>query len=110
MGTIAVGDVVLIPFPFSDLKGQKLRPALVVAKAEFRNLVLCQITSKPYASKNTIKLMQSDFVKGGLPVISFVRPDKIFTAETSIIQRNLGTLKLRKKRAVLTELRRLFTA
>ena len=40
------GDVVVLPFPFSDLSNSKKRPALVVANLEGEDIILCQITSK----------------------------------------------------------------
>ncbi|MEK7570938.1 MAG: type II toxin-antitoxin system PemK/MazF family toxin [Patescibacteria group bacterium] len=109
MDTFEIGDIVLVLFPFSDLKGQKLRPALVLAKAEFNNLILCQITSKSYASKTAISLTQVDFVAGGLPINSFIRPDKIFTAEASIIQNQAGKINSKKKHLVLERMQKMFT-
>src|SRR5579864_6756143 len=92
MEKFKVGDVVLVSFPFSNLKGKKIRPALVLAGAEFDNLILCQITSSPYASKSAIKLESTDFEEGKLPVVSYIRPDKLFTADTSIIEKTTGKL------------------
>ena len=43
MEKFAVGSIVLVLFPFLNLKGQKVRPAMVLAQVEFNNLVLCQI-------------------------------------------------------------------
>ena len=108
MGKFTVGSVVLVTFPFSNLKGQKLRPALVLANVEFSNLILCQITSKPYTSKISIRLKPADFATGGLPVISYVRPDKLFTADTTIIKRNVGQLTQVTKNEVLKNIRALF--
>ena len=108
MGKFTVGSVVLVTFPFSNLKGQKLRPALVLANVEFSNLILCQITSKPYTSKISIRLKSADFATGGLPVISYVRPDKLFTADTTIIKRNVGQLTQVTKNEVLKNIRALF--
>ncbi|MEK7165790.1 MAG: type II toxin-antitoxin system PemK/MazF family toxin [Patescibacteria group bacterium] len=109
MERFEIGDVVLVLFPFSDLKGQKLRPALVLARAEFHNVILCQITSKSYSSKISIRLTKSEFVKGSLPVTSYIRPDKLFTAQVSIIQKVLGKLNRRKKRKVLVAMQKMFT-
>ncbi|MBF8249556.1 MAG: hypothetical protein HW400_157 [Candidatus Levybacteria bacterium] len=108
MGKFAVGSVVLVTFPFSNLKGQKIRPALVLANVEFNNLILCQITSKPYTSKISICLQPSDFVAGGLPIISYIRPDKLFTADTTIIKKTVGQLTTTIRNTVLKNIRALF--
>ncbi|MEK7558723.1 MAG: type II toxin-antitoxin system PemK/MazF family toxin [Patescibacteria group bacterium] len=108
MGKFAVGSIVLVTFPFSDLKGQKVRPALVLANVEFNNLILCQITSKPYSSKISIRLTSTDFATGGLPIVSYVRPDKLFTADTTIIKKTVGKLSSKTTDKVLKNIRALF--
>ena len=110
MGKFTVGSVVLVAFPFSNLKGQKIRPALVLANVEFNNLILCQITSKQYSSKISICLKSADFATGGLPVISYVRPDKLFTADTTIIKNTAGQLSAKTMSAILKKVRSLFTS
>ena len=40
------GDIVIIPFPFSDLSGAKKRPSLVLANLKGDDIILCQITSQ----------------------------------------------------------------
>lgn len=109
MGTYPVGDVVLVMFPFSNLRGQKLRPALVVAVVEFDNLILCQITSRPYSSRTSIKVAAADFKHGKLPIVSYVRPDKLFTADTSIIKSSAGHLNTKTKTKILNHIRAIFT-
>lgn len=109
MGKFAVGSVVLVTFPFSNLKGQKVRPALVLANVEFGNLILCQITSKPYTSKITICIKSKDFAQGNLPVISYVRPDKLFTADTTVVKDVAGQLTPTIKNKVLQSVRGLFS-
>ncbi len=106
--TLRVGTVVLVTFPFSNLKGQKVRPALVLAKVEFGNLILCQITSKSYTSKTAIRIESDDFSKGKLPVTSFVRPDKLFTADTTIIKNAVGQLNPAIKHKILQSISKLF--
>ncbi len=108
MGKFAVGSIVLIAFPFSNLKGQKVRPALVVARVEFDNLILCQITSKPYSSMSSIRIEPKDFLKGSLPVISYIRPDKLFTADSSIVIRTVGQLHEDKTTQILSDIKALF--
>ena len=46
MGKFVKGDIVVTPFPFSDLSTNKKRPALIVATLQGGDVVMCQITSK----------------------------------------------------------------
>jgi mRNA-degrading endonuclease toxin of MazEF toxin-antitoxin module len=108
MEKFTVGSVVLVAFPFSNLKGKKIRPALVLAKVEFDNLILCQITSKAYSSKIAIRIDSTDFVEGSLPVVSYIRPDKLFTADTSIIENVAGKLAIKVTSNILGEVKAIF--
>ena len=79
------GEIVVIPFPFSDLTQSKVRPALFLAVAGRGDYVLCQITSQPYGDPLALKIDDQDFASGGLHVESFVRPEKLFTADANLI-------------------------
>lgn len=92
MGGLRAGAVVLVRFPFSDLSSSKLRPALVVAAAGGTDWALSQITSKAYGDPLAVPLRAASFAEGGLPLESFVRPSKLFTANDSIIVRQVGQL------------------
>ena len=109
MGQFRIGQVVSSAFPFSDLSSRKYRPAVIVSIVDFSDLVLCQITSKPYASSMAIKLAKSDFSKGGLPLNSYIRPDKLFTAEASIVSKVYGELTPEKLQQLQARLRGLFS-
>ena len=93
MERFIAGDVVVIPFPFSDLSWAKNRPALVIAQVNNRDLILCQITSKANKDQYAIFLDSIDFAVGRLPIVSFIRPNKIFTADKSIIIKKTGSVK-----------------
>src|SRR5438876_10400365 len=80
MVTPAAGEVVLVPFPFSNLSLSKVRPAVCLADAGRGDWVLCQITSSPYGDPTAVPLDAPDFATGGLLVASFARPGKLFTA------------------------------
>lgn len=82
----------IVRFPHSDLSTSKLRPAVIVAHAEHDDVVLCQVTSRPYASRMAMQITASDFSSGGLGLTSYVRPDKLFTASRSIVRSTAGTL------------------
>jgi len=84
------GNVIVIPFPFSDLSAAKRRPALVLANLAGDDILLCQITSQRPDEKHCISLKTTDFQVGNLPVDSFIRPTRIFTADKNIIIRSVG--------------------
>lgn len=92
MGLLAAGQVVVLPFPYSDLSRQKLRPALLLASAGHQDWIACQITSNPYADPLSIELTQESFATGGLPHISYARPAKLFTAHEALFVAQIGTL------------------
>lgn len=92
MARFIKGDVIVIPFPFSDLSGSKRRPAVVINPLPGNDVILCQITSRATRDKFVIEIDRSRFDSGGLPVDSYVRPNKIFTADQSIIIRKTGSL------------------
>lgn len=76
MGAFAAGQVIVVPFPFSDLSAQKYRPALILADAGRGDWVLCQITSNPFSDPGAIELNESDFSQGSLQRISYARPGR----------------------------------
>jgi mRNA interferase MazF len=65
MVTPARGEVVLVPFPFSDLSQSKVRPAVCLAEAGRGDWVLCQITSSPYGDQVAVPLHTSDLRRAG---------------------------------------------
>ena len=90
MGTFSAGQIVFLPFPYSDLTQRKLRP--VLAPASLEDWIACQITSNPYADPRAVQLEQSDFAAGSLQRISYLRPTKLFTAHESLSVHTVGTL------------------
>jgi len=95
------GDVVLVPFPFTDLSQSKVRPAVSLADAGRGDWILCQITSSPYGDPRAVSLGTSDFVLGGLLVASYARPGKLFTAHHTLLVKSVGRLKDSAFRVVL---------
>jgi len=95
------GDVVVVPFPFSDLTQAKRRPALVITTLEGDDVVLCQITSKIVQDVYSLPLDESDFEAGSLKQPSNIRPNRIFTADSHVILYRVGNLKQGKVREVI---------
>ncbi|WP_092118566.1 hypothetical protein [Desulfonatronum thiosulfatophilum] len=92
----SVGSVILVKFPFTDLSATKLRPAAVLAfsgKGDWHgDWILSQITSNPYADINAVEIIDTDFGSGSLMRTSYVRPGKLFTANQSLMVKNVGQL------------------
>jgi mRNA interferase MazF len=95
------GDVVVVPFPFSDLTQAKRRPALVISKLEGNDLILCQITSQSIKDNYAISLDDKDFETGSLKQPSNIRPNRIFTADSHIVLYKAGNLKIEKLNKVI---------
>lgn len=84
------GDVILVPFPFSDLSGKKYRPALVLA--DFKDdIIVAFITSQSkYDGLFDYKVKPS--IDNGLKLPSRVRVNKLATLDKSIVRGKLGAL------------------
>jgi mRNA interferase MazF len=98
------GDVVVIPFPFSDLSQSKRRPALVVAALEGDDAILCQLTSRRIKDSYAIPLDDSDFSSGSLKQPSNIRPNRLFTADTHIVLYRVGEVRKEKLMQVIEKL------
>ncbi|PYJ23842.1 MAG: type II toxin-antitoxin system PemK/MazF family toxin [Verrucomicrobia bacterium] len=92
------GDVVLVPFPFTDLSATKQRPALVLSPERLNkirpDLVLAAITSRVPAAldEDEILLSASELGAAGLPKPSIIKLGKIFTIHQGLIRKKLGNI------------------
>ena len=86
----AFGSIVLTRFPFTDLSGDKRRPALVVSRDNHRraDLVVCFITSVPRTGPDMAQIAPTPGT--GLKVPSVVRFDKLATLDLAVIAGKLG--------------------
>ena len=86
----AFGSTVLVRFPFTDLSGDKRRPALVVSRGNDRrtDLVVCFITSVARSGPDMAPLNAGSGT--GLKLVSVVRFDKIATLERTVFTGKLG--------------------
>jgi len=98
------GDIVVIPFPFSDLSQSKRRPALIIATLEGDDAILCQITSKTIKDIYAISIDDSDFDAGNLKQSGNIRPNRLFTADSHIILYRAGHIRNDKMNQVVGKL------
>lgn len=89
------GDVVLVPFPFSDLSTTKVRPAVVVSSALYHDsepdLILAAITSKVAAATGSLDYVLNDWQPAGLRYPSALKP-VLFTLDPARVLYRVGTL------------------
>jgi mRNA interferase MazF len=105
----SAGEVVLIPFPFSDLSSTKVRPAVCLSDVGRGDWILCQVTSNAYGDDRAVVLSAADFAEGELLVTSYVRPGKLFTANHALMVRSVGKLSDAALQRVRSAVIRLFS-
>jgi len=104
MEGLVKGDIVVIPFPFSDLSNSKKRPAMVISNLKGDDVILCQITGTR-SDEYSININNNDFVQGKLVHDNnFIRPNRIFTADKNIILYKIGKIKDDKIRETINKL------
>lgn len=90
------GDVVLVPFPFTDSSRIKRRPVLILSSSshnrDSRDFICCGITSNLKNRKNSALLDPSEMVEGFIPKRSRIKFDKVFTLEKGLIVKSLGKI------------------
>ena len=76
-------EIVLVPFPYSDLSATKKRPVIIVSNniynSKYEDVLVCVITSSTYKDDYSIFLSNSDLETGILPEDSVVKTHKLFT-------------------------------
>jgi len=103
------GDVVVLPFPFSDLSLSKRRPALVLVNLKGNDIILCQITSQNINDDMSVIINTADIENGSLNNISNARPNKLFTADENIILYKLGNLNKVKLQEIMEKTASMFS-
>lgn len=104
MGRFVKGDVVVIPFPFTDLSGAKRRPAFVVAPLTGDDVILCMITGQSKSDGYSIPLLLSDFTTGTIKHNSAIRPNRLFTADSNRVVKKAGHVSNTKAKEVIDKI------
>ena len=102
MGTFTKGDIVLFPFPYTDLSNRKLRPCLVISDKMGEDILLCQITSQRIRKdKYSVEIKQNNTIDGSLQIDSYIRANMIFTASEVLIIRKICMIKDKQYKEVV---------
>ena len=112
MTTYSFGDIVLIPFPFTDQTSSKKRPAVVVSSAAYHamhiDLIVMAVTSQVSSPSRLGEVKVIDWKNAGLLSPSLVKP-VLTTIDRKLVIRKLGKLKDNDRDAVDQALRAILT-
>jgi mRNA interferase MazF len=101
------GDIVIIPFPFTDLSDKKIRPAVIVSNKKFNqlsNVLVAAISTKPGNNDFAITLETSDLKNGELNKSSFIRLQNLFVLEKRLIIKKVAQLSAKKQKVIKEQL------
>ena len=106
---MTTGDIVLIPFPFSELTQVKLRPAVVITETadKYKDLVVSAISSQvPVAISDAEIIIKPDSLNG-LRSVSVIKVDRIFTLKSEKVIARIGRLSLTHENEFIKVFKRL---
>ena len=103
-----IGDLVLTPFPFTDLSDAKIRPAVVIADVGMRDWIVCEITTGRQMRDRYIPIAEHDLEDGELRRRSWVRPDRLTTLNESVFLDTIGHVTAAKRAEIAAAVRGLF--
>ena len=92
-----IGDIVVVPYPFTDLTSSKQRPAIIIHIIHNYNDYLCMpITSRINDEKNRVNISNDDIEYGQLEKKSQVITDKLYTFNEEVIKKKFANIKKEK--------------
>lgn len=102
------GEIVLVPFPFTNLKSVKKRPVIILSNNPYNSksedVITCGITSNLKDAQHSILIDNENLSFGSIPLKSRIKADKLFTLEKSIIIKRLAKVDLETFEQVKQEL------
>ena len=99
------GEVVLIPFPYSDLSMSKKRPALIISNEKMNKMqdkICCLVTTKFH--REDLSISERDLEEGSLPFSSYIKAHRIFTINENIIIKKLCKINNKLHNSVIKKL------
>ncbi len=101
--TYAFGEVILVPFPFTNQEGSKKRPAVVISSPAYHihrpDLLIMAITSQPHAALDFAAFTIIDWQSAGLLKPSYAKP-VLTTLEQTLVIRSMGQLSPRDQQVL----------
>lgn len=105
------GDILIVPFPFSNLRAVTQRPVLVLSSNNYNknseDIVTCGITSNLKDTRCSVIVDNEHLSEGKIPVKSRIKVDKLFTIEKGIVKRKIARVNKKVLEEVRYEFRKL---
>src|SRR3989344_5819906 len=102
---ISQRDLLLVPFPFSDQSGRKVRPVIVVSNQDFNDnsedVIVVGVTSNFSKGKYTFSLSNEDLEEGKLFTECYVKAENILKMDKELIIKKIGKIKKDKLKMLI---------
>ena len=92
MTTYNQKDIVLVPFPFSELTYAKKRPALILASIPARDELICMMLTSSKLIDQSVDIPIDSLDGTGLPKPTVARTSRLFTLKGSMVVKRLGQI------------------
>lgn len=93
-------DLLLVPFPFSDQSGKKVRPVVVVSNDEFNrhseDVIVVSVTSNVTKDKYTVALSDNDLEEGELMDVCCIKVESILRLDKQLVIKKIGKISGKK--------------
>lgn len=101
------GDIVLLPFPFSELTEVKVRPAIVIGFTadKYKDVIVCAISSVIPKKINDNEIIITSNSRNGLRVDSIIKADRIVTIKKESVIAKIGSLNKDQSSALKNKLK-----
>lgn len=89
-------DIVLLAFPFSDLRQSKVRPAIILSNDKYnkrtKDIIVVPLTSRPRQTSYDMLITNENLDRGNLIADSRAKVDKIFNVERKLVKMKIGRI------------------
>ena len=101
---IGQGDLLLVPFPFSDQSGRKVRPVIVMSNDDFNShsddLIVVGVTSSGSVGKYTLDFSTNDLNNGKLFLKCYIKVENILKLDKELVIKRIGSVKEEKMKLI----------
>ena len=98
-------DILLVPFPFSDQKGKKVRPVIVISNDEFNreseDVLIVSVTSNISKDKYTSPLSNNDLEEGQLDSQCCIKVENILKIDKELVIKKIGRIRKEKLEKII---------